>query len=367
MASKKYFVTAALALLTAGAAVAQDNTQGALKSYSYVEAQGGVQLTATDASMTKLMTPTVAVSLGHYFTPAVGARLHVNAWQSKSGFSATDQFYKWKYITPDLDLLVNLTNLITKTSSHPLNVIFVGGLGLNYAWDNDEFKALNVSPQDAPLAWDENRLSHNLRAGLRLETDVTKPLGLSLEVNANSTSDRFNSKTNDQDDWQFTAMLGVSYRFGRRYQKCCAAPAPVAQEVVEVVPAVPVVVEKPEPKQVVKTESLHEEIFYVICKSDPTESGTEQLKRVVEYQKKFPEAKIYIVGYADKGTGNPEINQMYAERRAAQCKDALVNIYGCNAAQIVIDSKGDTVQPFAENDKNRCVIIDAKTQVTVTE
>ena len=40
--------------------------------------------------------------------------------------------------------------------------------------------------------------------------------------------------------------------------------------------------------------------------------------------------------------------------------------YGCNAANIIIDSKGDTVQPFAENDKNRCVIVDGEGTREVT-
>ena len=199
-------LTAAM-LLFAGAAQAQTNTW---TSYSYIEAQGGVQLTSTNAPMDKLITPTAALSFGHYFSPVVGARLHVNAWQSKSGFSATEQYYKWKYVTPDLDLMLNLTNLFSKGSDHALNVILLGGVGLNYAWDNDELKALNLPANVAPLAWDKNRLSHNLRAGLRLETNQAKPLGLSLEVNANSLDDRFNSKTNDADDWMFTAMLGLN-------------------------------------------------------------------------------------------------------------------------------------------------------------
>ena len=185
-------MTAALAMLLVGAASAQDD-RDALKSYSYVEVQGGAQLTSTNAPMDKLITPTAALSFGHYFTPVVGARLHVNAWQSKSGVQALDQYYKWKYVTPDLDLMINLSNLFSKNASHALNVILLGGVGLNYAWDNDELKDLNLAPELTPLAWDKNRLNHNLRAGLRLETNVTKPLGLSLEVNANSLDDRFNS------------------------------------------------------------------------------------------------------------------------------------------------------------------------------
>ena len=131
MNSKNLF-TAAIALLMAGATQAQTKNW---ESFSYVEAQGGVQLTATDAKMDKLLTPTAALSFGHYFSPVVGARLHVNAWESKSGIG--NQYYKWKYITPDLDLMFNLTNLFSKGTNHPLNVIFLGGVGVNYAWDND--------------------------------------------------------------------------------------------------------------------------------------------------------------------------------------------------------------------------------------
>ena len=374
---KNLLLTAAM-VLTVNVATAQED----VKSYSYVEAQGGLQLTSTNVEMTKLLTPTAALSFGHYFSPVVGVRLHVNAWQSKSGFKDLDKYYKWKYITPSADVMFNLTNLFSSEVSHPLNVILLGGVGLNYAWDNDELKDLAVPVTKVPLAWDDNRLNHNLRAGLRLETDVTKPLGFSLELAANSIDDRFNSKTNDADDWQFTAMLGINYRFGMRTKKAEPKPAPIVQKVVEEpapvvtekpaeVPATPIVEQKkPEPpakKAVVKKDQLREEIFYVICKSNPQEGGQDQLKRVADFMKKYKDAKVQVVGYADKGTGNPEVNKMYAERRATECKDALVNKYGCDASRISIDSKGDTVQPFAENDKNRCVIIESTAQYTVYE
>ena len=341
---KNLLLTAAM-VLTVNVATAQED----VKSYSYVEAQGGLQLTSTNVEMTKLLTPTAALSFGHYFSPVVGVRLHVNAWQSKSGFKDLDKYYKWKYITPSADVMFNLTNLFSSEVSHPLNVILLGGVGLNYAWDNDELKDLAVPVTRVPLAWDDNRLNHNLRAGLRLETDVTKPLGLSLELAANSIDDRFNSKTNDADDWQFTAMLGINYRFGMRTKKAEPKPAPIVQKVVEEprpvvtekpaeVPATPIVEQKkPEPpakKAVVKKDQLREEIFYVICKSNPQEGGQDQLKRVADFMKKYKDAKVQVVGYADKGTGNPEVNKMYAERRATECKDALVNKYGCDASRI---------------------------------
>lgn len=366
MKTKRMLTTMALSVLVAGAVSAQK--EGMLRSYSYVEAQGGVQMTATNAPMDKLITPTAALSFGHYFTPAVGARLHVNAWQSKAGI-INGEYYKWNYVTPDLDLMLNLSNIICPGKTHPLNVILLGGVGLNYAWDNDELKALNADPREVPLMWDKNRLSHNLRAGLRLETNPAKPLGLSLEVNANSLDDRFNSKTNDSDDWMFTAMLGVSFRFGHKYCQCKKAPepAPVVKPEPKPEPKPVVVEKKTEPKPVVKTEKkavvkqeavkLHKEVFYQIRENTDEQPAT-AIKEVADFMKNHKDAKITVVGYADKGTGNAQLNKMYAQKRAQQFKDDLVKKYGCDAARISVDSKGDTVQPFAENDKNRCVIVD---------
>ena len=377
----KRLMMAASVLLMSGAAMAQDHNW---KSFSYVEAQGGMQLTSTNAPMDKLMMPTAALSLGHYFTPVVGARLHVNAWQAKSGFADLDQYYKWKYITPDLDLMVNLSNLFGSNQDRMLNVILLGGVGLNYAWNNDELADLGVAPQRIPLAWDDNRLSHNLRAGLRFETNQSKPLGLSLELNANSLDDRFNSKTNDADDWQFTAMIGLNFRFGYKNNKCCAEqchvveptpapvveePAPVVEEPAPVVPAEPVKVAR----EVVRTEpvSLHREAFYAICVSD-NETPSAVMNDVAEFMKQYKDVKVTVVGYADRGTGNPSINMGYSQKRAEKFRNDLVSRYGVDASRISIDAKGDTVQPFPnDNDKNRCVIVDAtgtkEVKVTVYE
>jgi hypothetical protein len=43
-----------------------------------------------------------------------------------------------------------------------------------------------------------------------------------------------------------------------------------------------------------------------------------------------------------------------------------VEYHGLDAARITTDSKGDTVQPFPENDKNRCVIVTGEGTFKVT-
>lgn len=364
---KKILFTAAAALLMSNAAMAQNccSKGGKLKSYSYVEAQGGVEWTITDAKIDKLLMPVGALSFGHYFSPAIGARLHVSGLQAKGRFEEMDKDYKWNYLTTDADLLVNLSSFFSCNYARPLNVIFVGGIGLVNSWKNDDLACIvSENPNMAPLAWDDkHHLSHNLRAGLRLETNVTKPFGVSLEVDANNMSDRFNGKTNDTDDWMISGMIGLSWRFGHRYKECAQKQVePVAPVVVpEPAPAPAVVEKKLVKKEIEKEEAvkLHKEVFYAIRVS-ANETPSAIMEQVAKFIKENKNTKVSIVGYADKGTGNPTINKKYAANRANEFKDDLVKRYGIDPAIITTDSKGDTVQPFAENDKNRCVIIDGE-------
>jgi len=369
---KKLLSLAAIVLFVSSAAMAQDCCKKGpkLKSYSFVEVQGGMEWTATDAKIDKLLSPIGAVSIGHYFSPVVGARLHVSGLKAKGRFENLDKDYKWNFLTTDADLLVNLTNLFSCCNySHPLNVIFVGGIGLTNAWKNDDMKDIvRQSPDLAPLAWtSSNRLSHNLRAGLRLETNVTKPLGVSLEVAANSLDDRFNSKTNDADDWMISGMIGLSYRFGYKQTK----PRKVVRQVEEIVWVdVPDTIVVKEKRPIVKEEQkkIEETIFFQIRESDANAAqGTEKaIKDVADLMKTSNDATFTVTGYADKGTGNAKLNKMYAERRAVDVTNKLINEHGIDASRVKSDSKGDTVQPFEENDKNRCVIITGEGTFKVT-
>ena len=369
---KKVLLLAAAALLTSSAVMAQDDCKKGpkLKSWNFVEVQGGMEWTATDAKIDKLLSPIGAISLGRYFTPVVGARLHASGLQAKGRFENLDKNYKWNFITADADLLVNLSNLFSCCNySHPVNVILVGGIGLTNAWKNDDMKDIvKANPDMAPLAWStDNRLSHNLRAGLRFETDVTKPLGVSLEFDANSLDDRFNSKTNDADDWMISGMVGLSYRFGYKKTKPRQVVRQIEEEVWVDVPDTIMVKEK---RPIVKNEQkkIEEVIFFQIRESDANAAqGTEKaIKDVADLMKTSEDAVFTVTGYADKGTGNAKLNKMYAEKRAADVTNKLINEHGLDASRVKSDSKGDTVQPFEENDKNRCVIITGEGTFKVT-
>ena len=97
--------------------------------------------------------------------------------------------------------------------------------------------------------------------------------------------------------------------------------------------------------------------FYNIRVTNFDEEDDAKLQELVKYVNNNAVKMIYIKGYADKGTGNPYVNRKYAKQRAENVKKALVNKYGIDSKMIECLSYGDTVQPYAENDKNRCATI----------
>ncbi|MCR4920260.1 MAG: OmpA family protein [Bacteroidaceae bacterium] len=358
-------------LLSASAtAYAQDATEDGLdyKPYPhmFVGVQGGAQTTFTNYNNLKLITPTASLSFGSFFTPVVGARLHFNGMWNKGAFenATMDEKYDYKYLTSDLDLMINLVTLFGKKNYYPLNVYLIGGLGLNYAWDNDDAFAMKTV---MPMAYKKDRFSHNGRIGAQLDWNVSKHISLNLEVDANSLSDRYNSKTNNKDDWQLTAQAGIAFKFG--YKK-----KPVQEEVWETrVDTIWYDDIAYTPR--VEDGSITWNVFYKIRESefgdpDLNDPATAQLAAIGAFLKDHRECKVSMKSYADVQTGNPKINMGYSQQRSEKAVKALTDA-GVDPSIITAEYFGDTVQPFAENDKNRVTIItatglkDVKDQYTV--
>lgn len=331
--------------------------------YGFVQLQGGVN---TIFSPGKQFNPTFSIAGGYMFSNIVGLRLHVNGYETKNGFHSVADKYAFKYVNSNIDVMVNLMNFFRKTRNNAVDLYFVAGTGLAYAWDNDEFNSIiatkNVS-EDCCNAWGDGKvhkdlLSHNVRAGLLLDFNVAKNWSIGAEVDINNMSDRFNSKYNNSCDWFGTAQLSLAYKFGhKKYVKPAPTPAPAPVVVAEPEPE-PVVVAEPEPApvaEVVKEEPLHEVITFAIRESCPINETI--INKCKAWLDKYPQKNLTLSAYADKGTGNAQLNKMYSEQRRDSAVAALV-ASGIPASRIDAKAYGDTVQPFEENDANRCVIID---------
>ena len=102
------------------------------------------------------------------------------------------------------------------------------------------------------------------------------------------------------------------------------------------------------------------EVFFLINSSAVRASEEAKVKELAEWMKSHPKATAEVMGYADAGTGNATINKTISQKRADRVAKLLTEKYGVEASRITTGSKGDTVQPFSDNDSNRVVIGVAK-------
>ena len=391
MKLKKIFISAALlaGCFTASAQqpqaaeqTAEQATQKTIETFAphwYVQAQVGGQYTLGEVRFGDLLSGNAQIAGGYNFTPVWGLRLALNAWQSKGGtdlhyLGLGDKTWKYNYISPTVDVTCDLTNWILGYKPNRVcNFGLLAGMGLNFAWNNDDAAKLKNQIAAIPasetqtipmehqmtLLWDGGSTRFVGRVGAYVDFRVSRRASLGLELNCNTTTDSYNSKHARNADWYFNALAGVKVKLGKITKTITVEEAPVVVEkVVEKVVEVPVEVEKivyKEP-EVPQRETLRRDIFFTLRGSEVSRTEMVKVEDVASYLNKYPEAKVSVTGYADRRTGNPRINVGYAQKRAQVVADLLTKRFGISPSRITVDSKGDTVQPYEQNDLNRVTI-----------
>lgn len=349
----------------------QEETEEVFNPHWYVQVQGGVQYTLGEISFGDLISPNFQISGGYRFNSVVGARLSANFYQSKGGFDGLyDEYdWKWNYIAPNIDATFDITNLICGyNADRKWNFGCFAGLGLNIAWGNDDAADAQAAILDAQNSealqylWDGTACRLQLRAGLTLDYNITKNWSVGAELQATTLNDKFNSKKAGNSDWYFNGLIGVKYAFGNtsktQAKKPCCPPVQPQERIIERIIEKPAPAPEPKPEPVI--DPLRREVFFKINSVTISSTEEQKVREVAEYLKKYPNAKVELFGVADKGTGNAAINAKLAAQRADAVKNALINNYGIMPDRISVDSKGDTVQPFSDNDSNRVTICIAK-------
>jgi len=368
MKLKNIFMSALLFAGSLSAFAQEEETVAEFNPHWYVGGQFGAQYTLGEVSFGDLISPNAQVLVGYKFNPSFGLRFGVGFWQSKAGvneelYGQAKKSYTWKqnYFAPTVDATLSLTNLIGGYNINRLvDAGVFAGVGLNITSSNGAVDvAKQVSQPEIRMShlWDGTQCFLVGRFGGYVDFNVTERVALGLEFNANLTNDHYNSKHAKNADWYFNALAGVKYAFGKTHslksiKRTPCEPQIIEKEVVkEVVKEIPVEVPRP---------SISREIFYPIRGTEVLPEEMAKLEEVVEFLKANPTAKALITSYADKGTGNAKINQKYAAGREQTIFKLLTEKYGIDASRISSSSKGDTVQPFSENDMNRATIFIAE-------
>ena len=346
----------AMAIGTGVAYAGEGNSEKDYRPYPHMffGLNGGAQVSFTHYDFSKLITPSYGVSFGAYFNPVIGARLHVSGYENKGSIKSLNETYDFNTVTGSADLLLNVTNMFRSDKDRVFNLILLGGVGLAGAWDNDDFHALAAkAAENYPMAWQDRRLSHNVRLGMQLDFNIAKHFGLNLELAANNRADRINSKTTDRNDWAATASLGLIFKFGqKKTEKMAEEPVPVAEEWATRTDTVwyDDITYRDVPEKV----TYEDNIYYKIRLSEPDPAS--KIQKIADFVKAHKNCSVQVTAYADKATGTPELNMQYSKERAEKVVAALVKA-GVSRSVITSEYKGDTVQPFAENDKNRVAIV----------
>ena len=354
---------------TSAMAQPQTTTETVFNPHWYVRAQAGGQYTLGEVDFGDLISPNAQIAAGYNFTSVWGLRLGVNAWQSKGGSTVWGNEYKWKYkyVAPTLDATINLTNLFGGFNAKRVcDVTFFAGVGANIAFSNDEAAdadaAIMAVDPTARLRylWDGTKPRFVGQAGVDVDFNISKRVALGIEVSANTLSDHYNSKKAGNSDWYFNGLVGVKFNLGKPTKEvekkidCPPAETKIIERIVEK-PVEKVVYKEPETTNKV-AETLRRDIFFTINSTRIVAKEMTKVDDIANFLKANPNAKVSITGYADKGTGNATINRSLSQRRAAVVVRTLKEKYGISESRITSDFKGDTEQPFAENNKNRVSI-----------
>ena len=326
---KRFFAILASMVLVASLSVANAQKKD-FNPYWFMQLQGGAAHTIGETSFSDLISPSAAVSFGYQFSPVFGARL------------------KFNYVEGAADLMIDVASIFAGYKfDRTLNPYIFGGVGVNYAFNNDD--AVKVKDQfRSGYLWEDNKISPAFRTGAGINIRLTDVIALNLEGNCSFLNDHFNSKKGSKADFQIKAVAGLTFSFGKANPVPAPAPVvrpepepePVVEEKVEVVPAF---------------ESLTRNVLFVINKWDIRESEQLKIDEVVEALKANPDTKVRVSGYADKATGTAKRNKFLSEKRAEVVAAAIVAA-GIDKDRIITEYFGDTVNPFETPEENRVAV-----------
>ena len=206
----------------------------------------------------------------------------------------------------------------------------------------------------------------------------TKYKGLDPEVGSDSGFDSW-AKGLDLGNYPQarTFLAGINLTFGPKSDAVATAAYAVseandirkkAKEIikeVEVIKEVPVekivekIVEVPVEKVVEKVvyTPVRENkcVYFTIGESDITSTEALKVKKIAKELNDNPGKTVYITGYADKGTGNDEINLELTKKRAAAVSEMLQNA-GVSADRITIDANGAEYDSSLDPEDNRVAV-----------
>ena len=383
-------IAASLLLLGGVASAQQSKTDETLEFRPHwsLNVQGGVAHTRGESEFSTLLSPAAQLSATYRFHHAMGVRFGFGGWQGKGAALLPEgyQGYAYQFAQLNADYILDLAGVFGGFNhKRVVSPYILAGVGAGYGFNNEQ-----AAPYKDQLEyyWDSKIFAPVGRAGLGIDFRLGECVSLGIEGNTNILSDKFNSKKAENVDWKFNVLAGLSFRFGKNTRPSVAYAEKVAAEAAaaaaaeaaaraeaerlaaekaaaekaaaekaarEKAEAERLAAEKAAAERAAKAAENSDNVFFTIGSTYIRKAEDAKLVKLAEWMKANPDFNVSLVGYADRETGTPKGNEKLSAARAKVVKDRLVKL-GVEESRIMTAYKGDTVQPFAENAKNRVVM-----------
>ena len=304
------------------------------------------------------------VYAGKWFSPFVGARIGGSlqtlkgATQNKahikvpSGYTREDApyyipkhwLYRQQFDTYHFygDLLFNMLNIFD-------------GADQDRFWTLSPFVGLGYMRTRYPAFSQQacgKEVSVNI--GMLNLLRVGRSVDLTLDIRGAMVRDDFKGESGGRPlDGILSVNMGVAFRFGGNCKpKTMYKATPVYESVP---PAVETMIERVTEWKDVATDVL---ILFQINQSTLLNDARVQLGFLAGLMRKYPESHYTITGYADKGTGNPDLNYRLSKARAERVKDCLIDEFGISPLRLEISAAGGIENRYYDDPSmSRSVII----------
>ena len=277
--------------------------------------------------------------------------------------------HKQNYMGIHFDFMINLSNWIGGYKERVYS--FIPYFGAGYGTSN----------------MGKNKIKNNELfgvAGIQNRFRLGKALYLNLDLRTLMVREAFeNVVLVDQKKLSYipSASLGLTYRFGKRTWDVAEAKAdysPYEKKIAglesdlrsanarlkQLTDELAACRAEASKKAVTTTQVVNQTgvaasaVWFKIGRSTLSEESDVILNYIAKAIKEAGAGKTYVVtGYADKGTGNPAINERLSRERAENVCNALI-AKGVPASQVKAEWLGDRTQPFTGAAMNRVAVVE---------
>lgn len=326
-----------------------------------------------DASFMKRITVIPTLQIGTWFNPYIGARVKMAGGLNLHTFNNDATLMgRQKYVSAEAHIMWNVTDyLMNYNSNRVYSFIPYAGFGWAYTWDFKNMPEGTYTPHHVNSATVDVGIINRFRFSERVALDI--------EMSGKLLKDEFDLRNGGRRGYDVLGQVSASLVFtvGKKATFTEALVRDQREidnlnntinnqraEIARLNNRPPVTVPEPQVvvKEVVKEVQVSEKpvnnvVLFGLNQTKVAPNQEVNVYNVAKYLRENPDMKVRVIGYTDKETGTPAINERLSRERAQNVAALLTGKYNISKDRIQVEWEGMTNPPFDVMEWNRAVIL----------